>query len=161
MMTAAEQYAELKEKKFEAFIEQSFSKEALKDVPLFEITLPSGMPIKCRKLDLPYIQQSGSMPMALSEQMVSATSKQDSDAADAERWNLMPEQEKRATLESAAKMVRYICVEPRLIIGEVNGHKNAISVASLTMEDFGHLARWAKLGGDAAEGLKTFRRKRR
>lgn len=158
-LTAAEHYAQLKEKKFEDFIEQSFSEDALKDVPLFEVKCPSGMPFKCRKIDLAFQQQTGNLPMALSEQMMSSA--KSDDESNMKAWLLMPEQQKRAAIEASARMVRYICVKPRLIIGEVNGHKNAISTDSLTVEDFGHLAKWAQSGGDVAEGLKTFRRKRR
>jgi hypothetical protein len=147
-MTAAEEYARLKEKRFDTFLDESF-----KDLEcdLFEVKVPSGMKFKCRKIGKEYLAAAGAMPMALSEQML--TSDKPKEPTE------MTSMEIRANIQANAQMVRYICVEPRLIVGEINGHKNAISVDVLSMEDFGHLTKWAS-GGDAAEGLKTFRTKR-
>jgi hypothetical protein len=148
-MTASEEYALLKEKRFDTFLNESFAN--LKGVDLFEVKVPSGMTFKCRKVGTDYLAAAGAMPMALSEQMLSPDKPKEP--------TQMTAMEIRANIQANAQMVRYICVEPRLIVGEVNGHKDAISVDALSMEDFGHLTKWAS-GGDAAEGLKTFRRKR-
>lgn len=160
-LTAAEQYARLKAERFDAFLDASFSDEALKGVDLFEVKVESGMVFKCRRLDETFMANTGSMPMALTEQIVMADSGK-TDAGDAQAtFNKMSPAEKRASIAAAAQMVRYVCVEPRLIIGDVNGHRNAISVDALTMEDFKDLAEWAQSGGGEAPGLKTFRRKRK
>lgn len=157
-LSAAEQYARLKADRFEAFIEASFSDDALDGVQLYEVKVPSGMAFKCRKLDQAYIASTGQMPMALTESLITQGK---TEAALAEKFNEMSDVEKRASLQATATMVRYICVEPRLIIGEVGDQRNAISVDMLTMDDFRSLVDWAKSGGGAAEGLKTFRRKRK
>lgn len=157
-LTAAEQYARLKADRFEAFIEASFSDEALKGVDLYEVKGDSGMTFKCRKLDAAFAANTGQMPMALTESLITQGRQSDADLAG--RFNEMSDVEKRANLQATAAMVRYVCVEPRLVIGEVGDQKNAISVDMLTMDDFRVLVEWAK-GGDAASGLKTFRRKRK
>ena len=157
-ISAAEQYARLKADRFEAFIEASFSDEALKGVDLYEVKTPSGMPFKCRRLDAAFAANTGQMPMALTESLITLGSTSDETLAG--RFNEMSDVEKRANLQATAAMVRYICVEPRLVVGEVGDRQNAISVDLLTMDDFRVLVDWAK-GGDAASGLKTFRTKRK
>ena len=157
-LSAAEQYARLKADRFEAFIEASFSNEALKGVDLYEVKTPSGMTFKCRRLDAAFAANTGQMPMALTESLI--TQSRQSDAELAGRFNEMSDIEKRANLQATAAMVRYVCVEPRLVVGEVGDQKDAISVDLLTMDDFRILVEWAK-GGDAASGLKPFRRKRK
>ena len=157
-ISTAEQYARLKADRFEAFIEASFSDEALKGVDLYEVKTPSGMPFKCRRLDAAFAANTGQMPMALTESLITLGSTSDETLAG--RFNEMSDVEKRANLQATAAMVRYICVEPRLVVGEVGDRQNAISVDLLTMDDFRVLVAWAK-GGDAASGLKTFRTKRK
>ncbi len=122
------------------------------------------MPFKCRKIDMAFTANVGSMPMALTTQMLGgqeAAGKTDAEreAALQKQFEQMSPVEQRSAIQASAQMIRYACVEPRLIIGEVNGHTNAISVDVLTMADFSHLAKWA--GGGTTEGLKTFRRKRK
>lgn len=165
--TAAEQYAELKEKQFENFLEQSFSDEALKDVELFEVTSPSGMKFKCRKVGKEYATQFGQLPVAMTAQMIEAKHSNVAGLSDEAKEKIAEERfekstpiEQRAMIQASAQMVRYVAVSPRLIVGEVNGHKDAISVDALTIDDFKCLSQWAT-GGGAAPGLKTFRRKRR
>lgn len=158
-LTVAEQYAQLKEKQFETFLQSSFAAPVLKKAQLFEVKVPSGMIFKCRKLTADYFSNAGSLPMALSNQMIASDVTEKPDAV--KLFNSMSSVEKRANVQASAQMVRFICVEPRLIVGEVNGHKNAISVDMLTMADFGHLTTWASNGGDSALGLQTFRRKRK
>ena len=97
--------------------------------------------------------------MALTESMITGPGK--TKAERVEIVNEMSDLEKRAGIQATARMVRYICVEPQLVIGEVGDRKNAISVELLTQEDFGALVDWAQSGGGEAPGLKTFRRKRK
>jgi hypothetical protein len=153
-LTAAEQYAELKRQRSEVFIDAAFTNEALKNVPLFEVKCPSGMTFKCRKLDAAFAAASGNMPTSLATQLADETANTNGQPA----TELTAAQ--KAGIAAAALMVRYICVEPRLIVGDVGNHKNAISVDMLAMDDFAHLSQWAQSGGGAAEGLKTFRSKR-
>lgn len=156
-LSAAERYAQLKTERFEAFMEASFSDEALKGVDLYEVKVPSGMLFKCRKVDAEFVTNTGKMPMALSQSLIT---KGKSKEEMVERFNEMSDLEKRAHMQATASMVRYICVEPRLVIGEVGNQTNAISVDLLTRDDFAALVEWAE-GGDAVSGLKTFRRKRK
>jgi hypothetical protein len=160
--TAAEQYADIKQQRFESWLSTTFTDAALKGVDLFEVKCPSGMAFKCRKLSREYMAQAGQIPMVLSSQVILAAGDEaPSEAESQARFARMTPQEKLASMRASAQMVRYVAVEPRLVLGAVNGHKNAISVDDLTMEDFAHLYKWAQGGGDAAEGLKTFRRKRK
>jgi hypothetical protein len=99
--------------------------------------------------------------------MLEASSGQYNDLPESEREKFaqarfakMTPIEQRSMIQATAQMVRFIAVSPRLVLGEVNGHKDAISVDALTMSDFKCLSKWAE-GGDAAPGLKTFRHKRR
>lgn len=159
-LTAAEQYARQKADVFEAFLEESFQAKALKGVDLYEVKCPSGFMFKCRRPDAMVAAQIGQMPMALSASVLGGETP--NDASTNEEWfaGLSP-MERAAALAATAKVVRYIAVEPRLVMGEVTDQTNAISVDMLTIEDFNHLALWSQNGGGAAAGLKTFRRKGR
>lgn len=164
-MTAAEKYATLKESAFEAFLEASFSKEALKGVPLYEVKLPIGLTIKCRKLDAAYGANT-QMPITLTALVLDGKqhdpllSPEAEEAENEKRFHAMTPMQQRAAIEASVNQVRYIAVSPRLVAGDVGDRKDAISADLLTMKDFNVLTRWAQ-GGDAAQGLKTFRRKRR
>lgn len=163
-LTAAEKYAKLKSDAVEAFLEASFSNEALKGVDLYEVKCPSGMTFKCRRLDARYQANAGQMPMAVTASMLSARdgyiTPEEQDQAAQKSFDAMTPTEQRAAIQASAQMVRYIVVEPRLIVGDIGNQTNAISVDMLTMDDFTFLSKWAG-GGVAAEGLKTFRRKRK
>lgn len=152
--SAAEQYARLKQERFDNFLEPTFSEAALKDVQLYETTCPSGMKFKYRPLDVTYAAAGGMMPMILSSQMAQAASGESVAVKEPTGGEIM------ANMQANAQMVRYCCIEPRIVVGSVNGHKNAISANDLTFEDVGHLIQIIA-GGDGAERLKTFRRKRR
>lgn len=155
--TVAEEYAELKEKQFDQWLEQSFSESALKDVQLYEHKVPSGFTFKIRNVGMDFYAAMGTMPAALMETMLTA----EAEGGEPKIEDLTPQQI-RANIQTNTQVVRYMCVEPRVLVGEVNGHKNAISFGAITMADFGSLVERAKQGGDAAvSGLKTFRRKRK
>lgn len=160
--SAAERYADLKQQRFESWLATTFTDEALNGVDLFEVKCPSGMVFKCRRLTKEYLANAGQIPMVLSAQVLTASPdrKLTTDQQQAEFEAMRPE-ERLAAMQASAQAVRYCVVEPRLVVGAVNGHKNAISADDLTMEDFAHLSKWAQGGGDAAEGLKTFRSKRK
>lgn len=159
--TAAEQYARLKSDHFQNFIDESFSEQALADVQLYEVKVPSGMVFKCRKVGLEFFRNAGSLPLSFMDQVAKADR---SEAENVEVFNRMSTAEKIAAIQQTYRMVMYACVEPRLIAGEVNGHKNALPLYQLTNADFEGLAKWTKEqneGGAAAPGLKTFRRRRK
>jgi len=156
--TAAEQYARLKREQFEAFLEGSFTSASLKGVQLYEVKAPSGFVYKCRHLDGAFAANTGSMPMALSEALITKDAGELTDEEKAAKFEAMPDAEKRANVQATAQMVRYVCVSPRIIVGEVGDRRDAISADMLTMADFKCLSEWAVSGGGAAEGLKTFRK---
>jgi len=158
-LSAAEQYARLKADRFEAFMEASFSEEALKDVQLYDVPTPSGQVFKCRKVDSAFVTNTGKLPMVLSQSLITQGKKVSKDEA-AKRFAEMSETEQRAHMQATAAMVRYLCIEPRLVLGDVGNRQNAISVDMLTRDDFAAIVDWAE-GGDAVSGLKTFRRKRK
>lgn len=153
-LTAAQQYAKAKNDQFEKFLTVSFTPAKLKGKKLFEVKVPSGMTFKCRHLDADYSANAGKMPMAVS----GAYFAHKEGGNTQQKFEDLSPAEQRATIDAMAKMVRYVAVEPRIVF-EVGKRTDAISVDALTIEDFNHLAEWAN-GGDAAEGLKTFRRKR-
>jgi hypothetical protein len=157
--TAAEQYARLKIDRFERFIADSFTDKALKGVELYEVKAESGMVFKCRKLDKTFLANTGSMPMALTEQLINAGAVETDETA-ASRFAEMSAAEKRAAVEATVHMVLYVCVEPRLVSGSVTNRTDAIAIDYLTMGDLKSLVDWAK-GGETASELKTFRRKRK
>lgn len=154
-LTAAQVYAKAKQDQFEKFLTASFTPAKLKGKKLFEVKVPSGMTFKCRHLDGDYAASAGKMPMAVG----AAYFAQKEGGNALQKFEDMTPAEQRATIDAMSKMVRYVAVEPRLVF-EVGNRTDAISVDALTIEDFNHLAEWAN-GGDAAQGLKTFRRKRR
>lgn len=159
-LTAAEEYAEIKRARFEKFLEDSFSAENLKGVDLYEVKCPSGMTFKCRRATEQLAAAAGQLPMALSSQFIGSQSGQKLTPEEEEKqWNAMPVAEREASLLATGRIVRFIAVSPRIVL-ELNGHRDAILGDALTIDDFKYLANWAK-GGDAAEGLKTFRRKRK
>jgi hypothetical protein len=166
-LTAAQEYAKLKADQFEAFLENSFTNESLKGVPLFEVKTAgpgcTGLTVKCRKLDAAYAAQTGSMPMSLAEAMINGVS-DDNAAPDDEAMQAaflkQTAEERRANILETIKMIAYICVEPR-IVEHVGNRTNAIAVNDLAVADVKFLAEWAKTGGGEAPGLKTFRSKRK
>ena len=161
-LSASEQYAQLKAKQFDEFLQASFSDDALQNTELFEVKVPSGMRFKCRRLDQAFMSNTGLMPMALTETYIASQSDEGLDdkakaAAQQARFQQMSEAEQRANIQATAGMVRYICVEPRIVVGDVGNQRNAISSEMLTVADFNYLSEWAS-GGEAAVGLKTFRK---
>ncbi len=156
----ADKFARAKKDQFEEFLEESFSDEALKDVELFEVKV-AGLPFKCRRLDQEFIANSGVMPMSLTEQIVMNEADTVAAVDPEERWSEMSPAERRNALVATARIVRYICVEPRVIVGDVGNRQNAISSDALSFADVNTLVSWAKDGGGASSGVKTFRRKRR
>lgn len=157
-LTAAEQYEQLKAEQFKRFLDESFSEESLKDVQLYEVPCPSGMTFKCRPVGLDFLRQSGTVPLDFVQSIVGKQ-------ADVERaFEAMNKAEKAEAIHATSQIVLYVAVEPRIILGVINGHRNAISTTQLTMGDYEAIAVWAKNfaeGGGSAAGLKSFRRKRK
>lgn len=140
METAAERYRRIKKEKEAA--------EALHDV-----TCPSGMVFKCRSVTIPFLAMSGILPLHLVELMSQAS---ENGAATAEQaFATLPVREKLQSIEFAAKLVKYVCVEPRIV--ETPTEPNDISQDEVLLEDFNHIVSWAMKGGTEAAGLETFR----
>ena len=159
--TAAQVYERLADAQFEAFLDESFSEDSLKDVPLYEVKVPSGMKFKCRAVGREFFTQAGVLPLSLMEYGIAGAA---SDEEVESTFASMPAAAQRQAIKVTSQMIRYACVEPRLILGTVNGHRNAISVDMVRIPDYKHLADWAKAqteGGKAAPGLRTFRKRRK
>lgn len=163
-LTAAQLYEQAADEQFEKWLEDSFSSATLKGVPLYEHKLPqTGIVIKVRNLSNEFLVQSGAVPMgdisnAVLEEADDLTPEEQAKKA-ADEFEAMPAIEKLRRMKAVTRQMRYICVEPRLIVGEVNGHKNAISVSQLRGADFNSLAQRSNpMGGAAVSGLRTFRR---
>lgn len=165
--TAAERYEAAKEKQFEEWLESSFSRQALKGVELFEHKVPSGITFKVRNLSAEFLAQSGAVPMGsissavLSKEPGEPSKELTPEEQQAEFEALSPG-ERASRIVQINRQILYICVEPRLIDGPVNGHKNAVSTSQLTLADWNSLAmRSNPMRGAASSGLRTFRSKRR
>lgn len=140
METAAEKYRRIRAEKESA--------ETLHDVEC-----PSGMTFKCRRPTIAFWVTSGILPLHLVEMMTKASEKGVS-AEDA--FNSMPVREKLQSIEFAAKVVKYVCIEPRIVEHVVE--PNDISQDEVMLDDFNYLVTWAMHGGDEAERLETFRK---
>lgn len=167
--TAQERYDEAVERHFEAWLEQSFSREALKGVPLYELKLPlTGIVFKVRNLSNEFLVQSGAVAVGnlsadvLNTKPIEHLTPEERQQRAEEEYAKLSDEEKLAQTVTVVRQIRYICVEPRVVMGPVNGHKNAVSITKITGQDFTTLAeRSNPMRGDAAPGLKTFRAKRR
>ena len=152
--TSAEQYTRLKIERFTKWVETTFTDEALKGVQLFETTCPNGMKFKYRPLNAQYAVAGGMIPLVLSAQVAQAV------GGGLTEEHKPTGDEVLANMRANAQMACYCCVEPRLVIGSVGARTNAVSLSDITFEDLGHLVN-AIMGGDGADSLKTFRKRKR
>lgn len=169
-LTAEQRYAAAIEKQFEEWLEASFTDEALKDVELFEHTVPSGITFKVRNITPEFFALSGGVPLGeLSEAVIGkASDPEDLDLTEKQlaakleqEFNALSADEKLRRMQQTSRQIRYICVEPRIVL-DAGGHKNAIPSSKISIPDFNSLAvRANPMGGATAQGLRTFRRKRR
>lgn len=136
METAAQRYRKLKA--------QRAANEQLHDVPC-----PSGMVFKCRKVSIPFMVTSGILPLSLVAQM-QKSQKANPGASEAEVLASLNIEEQIKSVEFAAKVVRYVCVEPR--IADVLETENDITPDEMEVDDFTHILNWAMSGGGEEAG---------
>lgn len=165
-LTAEQQYSALVEQQFEQWLNDSFSKTTLKGVELFEHTTPTGMKFKVRGITQEFlIQCGGSAASFLNPHVLAEGDKTDliNDPKKAqEAFEKMSTQEQMEGFARVSKAMRFMCVEPRIVL-EPNGQANCIPANKITIGDYNSLAELvgkAFTGGNAALGLKTFRKKR-
>lgn len=140
METAAERYRRI-------------AREKAKSEELFDVACPSGMVFRCRKISKDLLVSLGILPLNLVEAMTNAS----------EQGNLSPEdifaslpiREKLQSIDAAQKILRYVCVEPR-IVDQVK-EPNDITQDEMLLEDINTIVAWASNGGDEAARLETFR----
>lgn len=166
--TEQQLYDEAVEQQFETWLEESHTKEALKGVPLYEHKLPSGRIFKVRNLSPEFLIQSGAVPVGdlsndvLKKEPLEALTPEQRQQKAVEAYEKLTDEERLEQARTVARQIRYICVEPRVSMGPVNGHRNAVQLSRLSTPDFGSLAaRSNPMGGASAHGLRTFRKKRR
>ncbi len=161
--TWAEKYAKAKADEFEQFLEASFSESALKDVQLYEVPV-GALRFKCRTLDAAFMAATGMMPTMLTEEVMNAeaadlASDPEFAAEVQDKLNEATPDERFARMQAADRVIRYICVEPRVIAGDIGNHRNAIP--SVTLSDAKTLVSWASGAGGEAARVKAFRQKRK
>lgn len=140
METAAEEY-------------RRKARERRKGETLIDVPCPSGTTFKCRPITVPFMVSSGMLPLHLVEAMEKASGGGRVSAKDA--FLAMPLKEKLHSIEMQAKVVKYVCVEPRIV--ETPTEPNDLGQDELELEDFHCLVSWAMSGGDEAARLETFR----
>lgn len=140
METAAEKYRRLKK--------AEDAGETLHDVEC-----PSGMVFKCRKVTVPFLIAAGMLPMHLVEAMQQASG--NGTITPAQAFAAMPFKEQMHSIEFSAKVVKYVCVEPRIVEKPIG--PNDLGQDELMLQDFHAIMKWAMNGGDEAARLETFR----
>lgn len=120
---------------------------------LHDVACPSGMVFKCRRVSVPFLVTSGILPLSLVELMSQASEKGGVTADQA--FNQLPVKEKLQSIEFATKLVKFVCVEPR-IVDEIKD-PNDILPEEVDTDDFNHIVSWAMRGGEEAARLDTFR----
>lgn len=138
METAAEKYRRIKQ-------------ERLDKAELHDFTSPSGMVWKLRRPDLAQFVTSGMMPMSLAKHL-SEIAGDDGGAA----FDRLSMDDKIRTLDFSQKVVRYCAVSPRIV--ETPVAPDEIGYGEVELDDFQAIFAWAMPGGEAAEGLETFRK---
>lgn len=136
--TAAERYRRIKA-------------ELLGKEELFDVPCPSGMVFKCRRPNLAQFVTSGALPMSLAGKL-----KDIDGSGEADSFNSLDWQDQVKTIEFSNKIVRHICVSPKLVENPQPG-KDEIGYDELELIDYTALVQWAMPGGGGVENLDSFR----
>lgn len=145
---ARERYAAIKRKQVEA----ELNKPVDDKTPLFDFTAPSGMEFVLRRPNIALFQDMGTLPQAFGGK-VQGTDK----GAMIDAFNALSDQQKAKRIEQAATIVRFICIDPKIV--ENPTKDDEIAPEDVTLEDFNALCEWAVGGGDEAARLSNFHRK--
>lgn len=111
------------------------------------------MVFKCRSVTIAFLVTSGILPLNLVELMSQANAK--GGVTPEQAFEQLPVREKLQSIEFAAKLVKHVCVEPRIV--EKITEPNDILPEEVDLEDFNYLVTWAMKGGAEAARLENFR----
>lgn len=149
--TAAEHYADLKDKAKEQFLVDNA--EPGENETLYMVTSPTGMEWQVRRPNIDMFVKSGVLPAGLSEKLFLAKTGGNSTDLMASLKTLSP-YETLQLMEFRAALLRYICINPRIV--EVPQADNEIAYGAVTEGDVEALSDWAIKGGERALGLGKF-----
>jgi hypothetical protein len=122
----------------------------------FEVELPSGNKFLLRDPNLQMFVVSGALPLGVAEKMEAARAE---GKTDEQAFKMLSPKEQIASINFATKLVRYICVSPKIVDNPQTDDE--IAPEELLPEDFSFLVQWAQSGGGEAEKLNSFRPQRR
>jgi hypothetical protein len=126
--------------------------ELLGKEELFDVECPSGMVFKCRRPNLAQFVTSGVLPMSLAGKLKEAAEQ----GSPEEVFQSLEWQDQAKALEFSSKLVRYVCVSPKIVENPQPG-KDEIGYDELELSDYTAIAQWATPGGGEAGSLETFR----
>lgn len=118
---------------------------------LFEVELPSGWVFTLRKPDLAVFVASGALPQAVGEKMNRSKSQ---GASDEDAFNALSPKEKETGFKFGKKLLKQICVHPRIVDDPQDDDE--IAMEELSEADLLFLFRW----GGGGEDLDSFRGER-
>lgn len=152
--SAKEVYANLKAKNAERVIDRL--NEVL-NAPLapneitYLYTTPSGMEWTLRKPNMNLFVKAGLLPTQLAMKMSVITKETTNGLA---ILNKITSKELAQTIEFNSAVIRYICVNPRIV--EVAENDDEIAFDDVMQVDYDDLLKWATGGGGEAERLDNF-----
>jgi anti-sigma factor RsiW len=150
--TASEKYRRLKNESFDAFLDESFTEEALKDVATETVTAPSGMEFVVRRANTDFFFTAGYMPNHLANKI------QTGEMTEEQLAKQMTAEEQERAHELSWRTVFYGCIEPRIVVHA--SAANQIALSDLVTGDRIFLTDAITRGGKEAERLRNFRRGR-
>ncbi len=115
---------------------------------LIELELPSGFIFTVRQPDLALFKVSGALPQSVGDKMERAKGK---GLSDEDAFKTLTEQEQEASFRFAKKLLRQICVNPRIV--DDPQADDEISIEDLETEDFEFLMNWGG-GGDSLDSFR-------
>ena len=134
---------------------RQLKKQEQQTEPTFDITAPSGMIFTVQNPDFDFFLNAGILPPSLVVKVEKAK-KENLDVENTE--NFLTEYEQIKFIEYKAKLVRSVCVNPRIVDNPKGEYE--IAPEELTYKDFFFLLDWAQKGGEQSDGLGNFQRER-
>lgn len=157
--TAAERYARIRAKQLENAQEVECIDRA-DDGSHFPSIEGCGMTWKARRAPKEFWVTSGMMPSSLAATMLEAAGgASNGNVPESLARSLNPSQIVQS-IEFSNKVVRYTALEPK-IVDEVADPATEVQRADVMLCCYNTLLRWQMTGGDEAEGLENFPKKRR
>lgn len=156
-LTARERYAELAAKHAEAMaekLEKILAAPLAENEPTFQHTTPSGMEWTLRRPKPHLFVNAGLLPAELALKAAVMTKEGVTGPAMLDK---ISGKELAQTIELNSAIVRYICVDPRIV--ETPTADDEIGFDDVLREDYADLLAWANNGGGEADRLGNFPRK--